>query len=139
MPGLQWWLVPIPVPSSPKMLSQPTTPHAENRPKSHIYTPCHGTGSSFKALIYSLNSLHPLKAFDPHPQDPERPGQFNSPFNLLRALASSETASSGRGSTLPDFAGLNSAVPLSFSCKNHYLKSQGEFSLQLSTALYCFF
>lgn len=80
MPGLQQWLVPIPVPSSPKLLPQPTALHAEKHPKSRIYTPCHGTGSSFKALIYSLNSLHPLKAFDPIP------GIQNSQGNLTPHL-----------------------------------------------------
>lgn len=39
----------------------------------------------------------------------------------------SETASSGGGSALPAFASSRTAVPLSFSCKNHYLKSHGEF------------
>lgn len=96
-------------------------------------------------LLQSLN-LQPQFFASPeglqsHPPDPEQPDQFNSPFNLLRALASSETASSGRGSVLLAFAGLNTAAPLSFSCKNHYLKSQGEFppsSAQLSIVSFNF-
>lgn len=96
-------------------------------------------------LLQSLN-LQPQFFASPeglrsHPPDPEQPDQFNSPFNLLRALASSETASSGGGSVLLAFAGLNTAAPLSFSCKNHYLKSQGEFppsSAQLSIVSFNF-
>lgn len=74
-----------------------------------------------------------------HPPDPQQPDQSNSLFNLLRARASSEAASSGGGSALPASAGSNATAPLPFSCKNHRLKSQGEFHPQLSTALYCFF
>lgn len=75
MPG------PYPCPQQPQ--AAVTTHHSPCQkppPKSHIYTPSHGTGSSFKALIYSLNSLRPLKAFDPIP------GIQNSQGNLTPHL-----------------------------------------------------